>query len=263
MSAIMNEKPQSIYETSSSGSLEGDTRKTPRTEKGEGSLPNTHNEDEALRIVREKHEVADHFIEQLEEELEATGQNRSWTQVNFKNPKHFTWVMVAFASMGGMLFGLDQSLISGANLFLPDDLGFSVRQVSLVNAGLPLGAVAGALMLSPANEFFGRRGAIILSTILYTLGAALEAGAINYAMMVIARLIVGFGVGIETGTVPIYVAESVERRLRGNLVSLYQFNIALGEVLGFVVAAIFLKVPGNWRYILGSSVVFSTVMGIG
>ena len=259
----MAEKPQSIYETSSSGSLEKDARKSVLTENLEASLPNAHDEDEALRIVKEKHDVADRLIEQLEEELEAAGQKRSFMQIDFKNPKHFTWVMVAFASMGGMLFGLDQSLISGANLFLPDDLGFTVRQVSLVNSSLPLGAVAGAVLLSPSNEFLGRRGAIILATILYTLGAALEAGAINYAMMVIARLIVGFGVGIETGTVPIYVAESVERRLRGNLVSLYQFNIALGEVLGFVVAAIFLKVPGNWRYILGSSVVFSTVMGIG
>jgi len=63
--------------------------------------------------------------------------------------------------------------------------------------------------------------------------------------------------------VPVYVAETVERRLRGNMVSLYQFNIALGEVLGYAVAAMFLSVPGNWRYILGSSLVFSTIMGVG
>lgn len=60
-----------------------------------------------------------------------------------------------------------------------------------------------------------------------------------------------------------YVAETVERRMRGNMVSLYQFNIALGEVLGYAVAAMFVSVPGNWRYILGSSLVFSTIMGIG
>lgn len=60
-----------------------------------------------------------------------------------------------------------------------------------------------------------------------------------------------------------YVAETVERRLRGNLVSLYQLNIALGEVLGYAVAAMFIKVEGNWRYILGSSLVFSTIMLIG
>ena len=260
---VMNESPQSVDTAPSSGFIRKDDRKSIHAENLEASLPVAHSEEEALRIAKEEHEVADHFIIQMEQELEATGQKKSFMQISFKNPKHFTWVMIAFASMGGMLFGLDQSLISGANLFLPDDLGFSVRQVSLVNSGLPLGAVAGAVVLSPANEILGRRGAIILATILYTLGAALEASAINYAMMVIARLIVGVGVGIETGTVPIYVAESVERRLRGNLVSLYQFNIALGEVLGFVVAAIFLNVPGNWRYMLGSSVVFSIVMGVG
>ncbi|KAL2024219.1 hypothetical protein VTK56DRAFT_9375 [Thermocarpiscus australiensis] len=82
-------------------------------------------------------------------------------------------------------------------------------------------------------------------------------------MMVAARVILGMGVGLEGGTVPVYVAETVERRIRGNLVSLYQFNIALGEVLGYAVAAMFLRVPGNWRYILGSSLVFSTIMFVG
>jgi MFS family permease len=98
---------------------------------------------------------------------------------------------------------------------------------------------------------------------LYTIGGALEAGSMNYGMIVAARVILGAGVGLEGGTVPVYVAETVESRLRGNLVSLYQFNIALGEVLGYAVAAMFITVPGNWRYILGSSLVFSTIMGIG
>lgn len=53
------------------------------------------------------------------------------------------------------------------------------------------------------------------------------------------------------------------RRIRGNLVSLYQFNIALGEVIGYAVAAIFVNVPGNWRYILGSSLLFSTILLVG
>lgn len=123
--------------------------------------------------------------------------------------------------------------------------------------------MAGAFLISPCNEYFGRRWAIIISCILYTIGAALEAGAMNYGMIVAARVILGAGVGLEGGTVPVYVAETVERRLRGNLVSLYQFNIALGEVLGYAVAAMFITVDGSWRYILGSSLVFSTIMGIG
>ena len=55
----------------------------------------------------------------------------------------------------------------------------------------------------------------------------------------------------------------VPRKIRGNLVSLYQLNIALGEVLGYAVAAIFIGVAGDWRYILGSSLVFSTILFVG
>ncbi|KFX89388.1 hypothetical protein O988_08646 [Pseudogymnoascus sp. VKM F-3808] len=204
------------------------------------------------------------FIEQMENEIVAAGsQKAGMFDFTYEDPKHFTWLIVVFASMGGLLFGLDQSLISGANLFMPKELGLNKREVSLVNASMPLGAVGGACFLHAANEYLGRRKTIILAAILYTVGAALQAGAVNYALMISGRVILGLGVGLETGTVPIYVAETVERRLRGNLVSLYQFNIALGEVLGFVVAAIFLKVPGNWRYILGSSMVFSILMLVG
>ncbi|KAJ4418330.1 hypothetical protein N0V82_005611 [Gnomoniopsis sp. IMI 355080] len=206
----------------------------------------------------------DAFINEMEAELEAAGGLKTgFFQLKFSDPRYFTWVIVAFASMGGLLSGLDQSLISGANLFLPNDLGLDDRQNSLVNSGMPLGAVGGALILGPCNEWFGRKGAIIISTVLYTIGAALEAGAMNFGMIVGARVILGLGVGLEGGTVPVYVAETVERRLRGNLVSLYQFNIALGEVLGYAIAAMFLNVPGNWRYILGSSLVFSTIMFLG
>ncbi|KAF1959962.1 plastidic glucose transporter 4 [Byssothecium circinans] len=206
---------------------------------------------------------SENLIHDLEKELEQTGYKKGFFDLEFKNPKHFTRILVIFASMGGLLSGLDQSLISGANLTLPKDLHLTDQQNSLVNSGMPLGAVAGAVLISPCNEYFGRRWAIIISCILYTIGGALEAGAMNYGMMVAARVILGAGVGLEGGTVPVYVAETVESRLRGNLVSLYQFNIALGEVLGYAVAAMFITLPGSWRYILGSSLVFSTIMGIG
>jgi sugar porter (SP) family MFS transporter len=143
-------------------------------------------------------------------------------------------------------------------------LHLNTKQVSLVSSGVPLGAVGGALMLGPLNEAVGRRMAIVVSLVLYTIGAALEAGAIDFAMMVAGRVILGLGVGLEGGTVPVYVAESVSRKYRGNLVSLYQFMIALGEVFGYVIAAIFVNVKsGSWRYMLGSSLFFSTIMFVG
>lgn len=145
-------------------------------------------------------------LQQLEEQLGSVKKSRF--ELTFSNPALFTYVLVAFASMGGLLSGLDQSLISGANLTMPKALHLSPNQASLVNGGMPLGAVGGALILSPANEYLGRRMAIIVSCILYTIGAGLEAGAIDFGMMFAGRFILGMRVGLEGGTVPVYVAES-------------------------------------------------------
>lgn len=82
---------------------------------------------------------SDNLIHDLQKELEQTGYQKGFFELEFKNTKYFTWLLVAFASMGGLLSGLDQSLISGANLFLPKDLHLTDQQNSLVNSGMPLG----------------------------------------------------------------------------------------------------------------------------
>jgi hypothetical protein len=68
---------------------------------------------------------------------------------------------------------------------------------------------------------------------------------------------------LHRSQVNLKLTHPVPRKIRGNLVSLYQLNIALGEVLGYAVAAMFVSVPGNWRYILGSSLLFSTILFVG
>lgn len=83
-----------------------------------GSIPKM-SKSEAMHIAHVGGWEADAVIEQLEKELVARGDKKGIFDIEFQNPKHFTWLLVAFASMGGLLSGLDQSLISGANLFLP------------------------------------------------------------------------------------------------------------------------------------------------
>lgn len=138
-------------------------------------------EAQALAVAQAGGYEIDALINEMEAELEAAGGLKTgFFQLKFNDPRHFTWVIVAFASMGGLLSGLDQSLISGANLYLPGDLGLTTSQNSLVNSAMPLGAVGGALALGTTNEMFGRKMAIIISTILYTIGGAMEAGSVNF-----------------------------------------------------------------------------------
>lgn len=145
---------------------------------------------DAMRIAKEGGVEIDEEIELLEIELRENPIHGSFFSpvINFKTPAQFTWLLVAFASMGGLLSGIDQSLISGANLYMPTSLHLDTSQVSLVASGVPLGAIGGALLLGPTNEAVGRRMAIIISLIFYTIGAALEAGANNFGMMVAGRL---------------------------------------------------------------------------
>uniref|UniRef100_A0A060TE51 ARAD1D05016p n=1 Tax=Blastobotrys adeninivorans TaxID=409370 RepID=A0A060TE51_BLAAD len=208
-------------------------------------------------------EINDEAQSQLDQLEQQAGTRRRWWEYQFPSPTWATYTLAMFGSCGGLLSGVDQSLISGANLYMPKELNLTDHQASLVSSGVPLGAIAGSLMISPLNEWFGRRISVLISCVLYTVGAALEAGAVNYGIMISGRIILGAGLGLEGGTVPMYVAECVPSSVRGRLVSLYQFCIALGEVLGYAIAAMFVSVPGNWRYMLGSSLVFSTIMFIG
>jgi sugar phosphate permease len=86
------------------------------------------------------------IIEELKEEYEKDTSKKVSASGIFKNPKKFMWFLAIFASIGGFLYGIDISLISGALLFMKVDLHLDTAQQSLVSSGMSLGGVAGALM---------------------------------------------------------------------------------------------------------------------
>ena len=177
-------------------------------------------------------------------------------KLHFENKNHMVWLLGAFAAAAGLLSGLDQSIISGASIGMNKALNLTEREASLVSSLMPLGAMAGSMIMTPLNEWFGRKSSLIISCIWYTIGSALCAGARDHHMMYAGRFILGVGVGIEGGCVGIYISESVPANVRGSIVSMYQFNIALGEVLGYAVAAIFYTVHGGWRFMVGFAGLF-------
>lgn len=184
-------------------------------------------------------------------------------KVNFKNKNHMVYLLGAFAAFAGLLSGVDQSIISGASIGMRKDLSLTLHEQSLISSLMPLGAMAGSMIMTPLNEWFGRKLSLIISCIWYTIGAALCAAAQDHHLMYAGRFMLGIGVGIEGGCVGIYISESVPANVRGSIVSMYQFNIALGEVLGYAIAAMFYSVKGGWRFMVGSSLVFSTILFIG
>ncbi|KAG7660367.1 HXT4 [[Candida] subhashii] len=183
--------------------------------------------------------------------------------VTFKNRNNMVRFLGIFTSFAGILSGVDQSIISGASIGMNKALQLTSHENSLVSSLMPLGAVGGSILMTPLSEYFGRKRAIVISCILYTIGAVICCSAMNHHVMYAGRFILGLGVGIEGGSIGVYIAECVPPDQRGNLVSLYQFFIAFGEVLGFAIAAMFYDVTGGWRFMIGSSLVFSTILLIG
>jgi sugar porter (SP) family MFS transporter len=135
--------------------------------------------------------------------------------------------------------------------------------MSMVVGFTPLGAICGALILMPTNDAFGRKWAIVIASIIFTVGAILEAVAHDFGVLLAGRIILGVALGLLSGTVPAYISENCPVRWRGGLVTLYQVMVAFGVMCGYVIAAIFDSVKGNWRWILGSSVVFSALLFLG
>lgn len=184
-------------------------------------------------------------------------------ELHFTNKKYMVYFLGGFSAAAGLLSGVDQSIISGASIGMNKALELTDDQASLVSSLMPLGAMLGSIMMTPLNEYFGRKMSIIISCLWYTVGAGLCAGSHSFGMMYAGRFLLGIGVGIEGGCVGIYISESVPAEVRGNIVSMYQFNIALGEVLGYAISAMFFEVHGGWRYMVGSSLVFSTILLVG
>ncbi|GJD10275.1 Inositol transporter 1 [Galdieria sulphuraria] len=160
--------------------------------------------------------------------------------ITLGNPKVFTWVLVAFASMGGLLSGLDQSLISGANLYMLADLHLDSGQVSLVDSLMPLGAVLGALILSPTNEALGRKLSIIVACLLYTLGAGLEAGAHSVGFQGARRAIVYANIMVFLG------------QFTGVNAIMYYMSVLMSEVGFSSKQSVFMSLVGGGSLLLGT-----------
>jgi SP family galactose:H+ symporter-like MFS transporter len=98
-------------------------------------------------------------------------------------------------ALGSFLFGYDTGVISGALLFLKEDLQLNDFQQGSVVSVLLLGAIAGALTVGPISDRLGRKRTLGLVGLTFAAGIAIAAAANSYGVMLIGRVIMGLGVG--------------------------------------------------------------------
>ena len=176
----------------------------------------------------------------------------------------YLYALTCSSAIGGFLFGYDTGVISGALVLLenPDQFDLTPVQSEAVVSATIFGAILGAMNGEWLNRRFGRRGVIILSSAIFTLGAALMGWAFSYSTLMFGRFIVGIAVGLASMTVPMYIAEVAPPEYRGTLVSLNTLFITGGQFVASLVGGVFSTVDGGWRYMLGLSAVPSILQFI-
>jgi SP family arabinose:H+ symporter-like MFS transporter len=153
---------------------------------------------------------------------------------------YFTAVCFA-AGLGGLLFGFDTAVISGANGFLLKQFQLSAGMQGWVVSSALVGCVVGSAIAGWLADRYGRKWMLVLSAVLFMVTALGSALAPSAGLLSVARLIGGIGVGVVAAVAPLYIAEISPPRLRGRMVALYQLAITLGVVGAYLTNAGFLE----------------------
>ncbi|XP_028804551.1 probable inositol transporter 2 [Neltuma alba] len=177
---------------------------------------------------------------------------RECLSLSYKNP--YVLQLAFSAGIGGLLFGYDTGVISGALLYIRDDFKAVDRQTWLQEAIVSMalaGAIVGAAVGGWINDRFGRKKAILLADFLFFAGSVIMSAATGPPILLVGRVFVGLGVGMASMASPLYISEASPTRVRGALVSLNGFLITGGQFLSYVINLAFTKAPGTWRWMLG------------
>ncbi len=145
-------------------------------------------------------------------------------------------ILVCFvATLGGLLFGYDTAVISGA-------IGFLVKHFSLTPAmegwaagSALVGCVFGSAVAGAISDRFGRRAMLLVAAVMFLVSAVGTAVPQTLSQFIFFRALGGVGVGAAAMTGPMYISELAPARLRGTLVSWNQFAIVLGMLVVYFV----------------------------
>jgi len=178
----------------------------------------------------------------------------------------FVKVIAVVATLGGLLFGYDTGVISGALLFMGDELHLTPFTTGLVTSSLLFGAAFGALFSGHFAAAKGRKKIIIVLAIIFAIGAMGTALAPNVEWMIFFRLILGVAVGGASATVPVYIAEIAPANKRGQLVTIQELMIVSGQMLAYISNAGFNAAWGGhetWRWMLAVATIPAVLLWFG
>jgi sugar porter (SP) family MFS transporter len=165
--------------------------------------------------------------------------------------------------MGGLMFGFDVGIISGAVPFIQPYFGWNELQLGWGVSSLLVGAIIGAFGSGVLSDKYGRKNVLIFVALFFAVSCTLTALASTSVLFISARLFGGLAVGAASVLSPMYVAEVAPPKSRGMLVSIYQLAIVLGILCSFTINYGLHNLDNNWRWMFATGIIPSVVFFIG
>jgi len=173
------------------------------------------------------------------------------------------FIIAAIAATGGLLFGFDTGVISGALLFIKKDFALNASMQEWVVSAVLLGCIFGALVSGRMVDILGRRISIIGTACVFAIGSIWTSMAGSVEMLIIGRVVIGLAIGVASYAVPLYISEISPPQYRGALVSLNQLLITIGIVASYLVDDGFAHSDKTWRYMFLTGTIPAVILGIG
>jgi SP family arabinose:H+ symporter-like MFS transporter len=172
------------------------------------------------------------------------------------------YLLTAVAALGGLLFGYDTAVISGAIGFLKIKFQLSAAMTGWAASSAIFGCIFGAMAAGWLSDKFGRKQVLLGTAVLFAVSAIGAAMPENLTQFTIFRFIGGLGIGAASMVSPLYITELAPARIRGRLVSYYQLAIVIGILVIFFVNSLIQNagdetwnIEYGWRYMMASGVI--------
>ncbi|MDD9150659.1 sugar porter family MFS transporter [Sporolactobacillus sp. CQH2019] len=174
-----------------------------------------------------------------------------------------------FGAFGGILFGYDIGVMTGALPFLEHDwnLQNSAGVIGWITSAVMFGAIFGGALAGQLSDRLGRRKMILISALVFTVGSILSGIAPNDGQyyLIGVRILLGLAVGAASALVPAYMSEMAPARLRGRLSGINQTMIVSGMLLSYIVDFLLKNLPETiaWRLMLSLAAVPALILFFG
>ncbi|KAM1790561.1 hypothetical protein TB2_034037 [Malus domestica] len=184
-----------------------------------------------------------------------------------KKPKRnkYAFACAILASMTSILLGYDIGVMSGAAIYIKEDLKISDVEIEILLGIINVYSLIGSAAAGRTSDKIGRRYTIVLAGAIFFTGALLMGFATNYVFLMVGRFVAGIGIGYALMIAPVYTAEVSPASSRGFLTSFPEVFVNIGILLGYVSNYAFSKLPTHlgWRLMLGIGAVPSVILGVG